>query len=110
MCSLTPNASWMTITAPLGSPSGAASYSSIGPSGVASSSVRVVALMGGSVRSALTARGSMMGRLEGKVAVITGASSGIGGATATRFAAEGASIAGLDLAPPAEDHRAELQE
>ncbi|MBW2464590.1 MAG: SDR family NAD(P)-dependent oxidoreductase, partial [Deltaproteobacteria bacterium] len=43
------------------------------------------------------------GRLEGRVAVITGAASGIGMATAERFAAEGASIAGLDVGePPAE--------
>lgn len=41
-----------------------------------------------------------MGRLDGRVAVITGAASGIGAATAQRFAAEGASIAGLDLAGP----------
>jgi NAD(P)-dependent dehydrogenase (short-subunit alcohol dehydrogenase family) len=44
-----------------------------------------------------------MGRLEGKVALITGAGSGIGAATAARFAAEGAAIAGLDVAKPADE-------
>jgi NAD(P)-dependent dehydrogenase (short-subunit alcohol dehydrogenase family) len=44
-----------------------------------------------------------MGRLDGQVALITGAASGIGAATAARFAAEGAAIIGLDLAQPA-DH------
>ncbi len=44
-----------------------------------------------------------MGRLEGKVALVTGAGSGIGAATAARFAAEGASIAGLDIAKPADE-------
>jgi NAD(P)-dependent dehydrogenase (short-subunit alcohol dehydrogenase family) len=33
-----------------------------------------------------------MGRLEGKIAVITGANSGIGLASARRFAAEGAHV------------------
>jgi meso-butanediol dehydrogenase/(S,S)-butanediol dehydrogenase/diacetyl reductase len=38
-----------------------------------------------------------MGRFEGKVALLTGAASGIGRACATRFAAEGASIYGADI-------------
>jgi NAD(P)-dependent dehydrogenase (short-subunit alcohol dehydrogenase family) len=40
-------------------------------------------------------------RLQGKVALITGAASGIGDACAVRFAAEGAVVAGLDLQPSA---------
>ena len=43
-----------------------------------------------------------MGRLEKQFALITGAASGIGLATATRFAREGATIAGLDVATPDE--------
>jgi NAD(P)-dependent dehydrogenase (short-subunit alcohol dehydrogenase family) len=39
----------------------------------------------------------MAGRLEGKVCVITGASGGIGAASAAAFAAEGARVAGVDL-------------
>jgi len=38
-----------------------------------------------------------MGRLDTKVAVITGAASGIGGATVLRFAGEGASVVIADL-------------
>jgi NAD(P)-dependent dehydrogenase (short-subunit alcohol dehydrogenase family) len=38
-----------------------------------------------------------MRRLEGKLAVVTGAANGIGRATALRFASEGASLALLDL-------------
>jgi meso-butanediol dehydrogenase / (S,S)-butanediol dehydrogenase / diacetyl reductase len=38
-----------------------------------------------------------MGRLDGRVALVTGAASGLGEATALRFAAEGARVAGLDL-------------
>lgn len=40
----------------------------------------------------------MRGRLEGKIALVTGAASGIGLACAQRFAEEGAIIVGLDLA------------
>ena len=39
----------------------------------------------------------MNGRLQGKVCVITGAAGGIGAATAERFAAEGATVVGVDL-------------
>lgn len=39
-----------------------------------------------------------MGRLDGKTAIVTGAASGIGRASALRFAAEGASVVASDLA------------
>lgn len=39
----------------------------------------------------------MPGRLEGKVAVVTGASGGIGAATVEAFQREGAKVAGVDL-------------
>jgi NAD(P)-dependent dehydrogenase (short-subunit alcohol dehydrogenase family) len=48
-------------------------------------------------------------RLEGKRALITGASSGIGRATATRFLAEGARVATLDLAGDAVDGALDLR-
>jgi NAD(P)-dependent dehydrogenase (short-subunit alcohol dehydrogenase family) len=43
----------------------------------------------------------MMTRLEGKAVIVTGAASGIGRATALRLAAEGAVVAGVDLAAEA---------
>jgi NAD(P)-dependent dehydrogenase (short-subunit alcohol dehydrogenase family) len=42
-----------------------------------------------------------MNRLENKVCVITGAASGIGAETARLFAAEGATVVGVDLSPEA---------
>ncbi|MFT7648886.1 MAG: NAD(P)-dependent dehydrogenase (short-subunit alcohol dehydrogenase family) [Candidatus Poriferisodalaceae bacterium] len=41
--------------------------------------------------------GSMMGLLENKIAIVTGAGSGIGAASALRFAAEGAAVAVADV-------------
>lgn len=43
----------------------------------------------------------MTGRLNGKVAVLTGTGRGIARAVALRFAAEGASVVGCDLDPEA---------
>jgi 3-oxoacyl-[acyl-carrier protein] reductase len=55
--------------------------------------------------------GGREGRLEGKVAVITGAASGIGRASAERFAAEGARVVVADLdADAAEEAAAAIAE
>jgi NAD(P)-dependent dehydrogenase (short-subunit alcohol dehydrogenase family) len=40
-----------------------------------------------------------MGRLDGKVAIVTGAASGIGAATAARFGSEGATVVATDVTP-----------
>lgn len=48
-------------------------------------------------------------RLQGRVALITGTGSGIGRATALRFAAEGAQIVAVDIADSNEDTVAEVQ-
>jgi NAD(P)-dependent dehydrogenase (short-subunit alcohol dehydrogenase family) len=44
----------------------------------------------------------MAGRLQDKVCVVTGAASGIGAESARLFAAEGARVVGVDLAPDSE--------
>ena len=49
-----------------------------------------------------------MGRLEGKVAVITGAGRGIGRATAVRFAQEGAAVVVNDVDPEPAEETAQL--
>ena len=49
----------------------------------------------------------MVGRLDGKVAVITGGASGMGLATVERFVAEGASVVLTDLPPMSKEELAE---
>jgi NAD(P)-dependent dehydrogenase (short-subunit alcohol dehydrogenase family) len=49
-----------------------------------------------------------MGRLSGKVAIVTGAASGIGRASAILFAAEGARVVAFDRAPEVEQTVAEI--
>jgi NAD(P)-dependent dehydrogenase (short-subunit alcohol dehydrogenase family) len=50
-----------------------------------------------------------MKRLEGKTALVTGAASGIGRASAVLFAAEGANVVVLDLAPAVEETAAQIR-
>lgn len=49
-----------------------------------------------------------MSRFEGRVALVTGGASGIGGATALRLAREGARVVSLDVQEPPPEHREAL--
>ncbi len=51
-----------------------------------------------------------MGRLEGKIAIVTGAGSGIGRASAALFAAEGAKVVAVDLSTDGLQETAEIIE
>lgn len=51
----------------------------------------------------------MAGRIEGKVAIVTGAGSGMGAAIAKMFAAHGARVAAIDVTDAAEATVAEIQ-
>jgi 5,10-methylene-tetrahydrofolate dehydrogenase/methenyl tetrahydrofolate cyclohydrolase len=52
--------------------------------------------------------GAQMGRLEGKAAIVTGGSGGIGRATALAFAREGARVAVVDVAVPAGEETVQM--
>ena len=58
--------------------------------------------------SVITLWGTNMGRLTGKVAIITGAGTGIGRATAIRFAREGAAVVIADINAASGEETAEL--
>jgi NAD(P)-dependent dehydrogenase (short-subunit alcohol dehydrogenase family) len=49
-----------------------------------------------------------VGRFDGRVALVTGAGGGIGGATAERLAADGAAVVLLDINLPAAEHRSSV--
>lgn len=52
----------------------------------------------------------MAGRLEGKIAIVTGASTGIGSATVRLFVAEGAKVLAADIKQPGDDLAAALRQ
>lgn len=52
----------------------------------------------------------MTGRLDGKIAIITGASTGIGSATVRLFVAEGAKVVAADIKDPGEELQAAVAE
>jgi NAD(P)-dependent dehydrogenase (short-subunit alcohol dehydrogenase family) len=52
----------------------------------------------------------MAGRLDGKIAIVTGAATGIGSATARLFIAEGAQVLACDIKEPGEDLATALAE
>src|SRR5712691_12537663 len=56
--------------------------------------------------SVLSTKGTSMGRLQGKVAIVTGAGGGIGTAISRQFASEGAAVVGVDIDAGALDRMA----